>query len=101
MTRKLVFAPEAAADLRAGHRWHESQQRGPGQAFKLAVQVATTAAHRSPDRLRVAFGPFHRALVRRFPFEVPHTFDDEFVVVQFVFHTSQNPSKWRERLGIS
>jgi len=39
--------------------------------------------------------------VRRFPFEVLYTFDDESVVVHLVFHTSQDPSKWRERLGIS
>lgn len=101
MTRRLVFAPEAAADLRAGHRWYESQQRGLGKAFTLAVQHATTTVHRSPDRFRVAFGPFRRALVRRFPFEVLYTFDDEFVVIHLVFHTSQDPSKWRERLGIS
>ena len=44
-------------------------------------------------------GPSHRAFVRRFPFEVFYQFDDKLVVVHLVFHTSQDPGKWRERLG--
>lgn len=101
MTRRLVFTPEAAADIRAGHRWYEAQQPGLGEAFKQAVRLATTQATRSPDRFRVAFDPFRRVLVRRFPFEVLYTFDDALVVVHLVFHTSQDPSKWRERLRVS
>lgn len=101
MTRRLVFTPEASADIRSGHRWYEAQQRGLGKAFKLAVQLATAQVHRSPSRFRVAFDPFRRVLVRRFPFEILYTFDDELVVVHLVFHTSQDTSKWRERLRIS
>ena len=43
---------------------------------------------------------FRRALVRRFPFEVFYEFDDTRVIVHLVFHTSQDPAKWRARLGL-
>ena len=98
MTRRLVFTPEAAADIRAGHRWYEAQQAGLGNSFKLAVEIASAQALGSPERFRLAFDAFHRVLVRRFPFGILYTFDDDFVVVHIVFHTSQDPSKWRERL---
>jgi plasmid stabilization system protein ParE len=46
--------------------------------------------------------PFHenyrRALVRRFPYAVFYEYAEETVTVYCVFHTSQDPEKWRQRL---
>jgi len=97
--RRLIITPEASADVKAAHRWYESQQRGLGREFRIAVEAATSRLQRSPERFRIASAPFHRALVRRFPFEIFYEYDDERVVVHLVFHTSQDPTKWRERLG--
>ena len=98
--RRLIVAPEAGADIKAAYRWYEAQQPGFGRQFKLAVEAVTSRIHRAPESFRVASDHFHRALVRRFPFEVFYEFDDERVVIHLVFHTSQDPAKWRERLGL-
>ena len=96
--RRLI-TPEASADVKAAYRWYESQHRGLGREFRLSVEAATSYLQRSPERFRIAAAPFHRALVRRFPFEIFYEYDDARVVVHLVFHTSQDPEKWRERLG--
>ena len=97
--RRLVFSPEASADIKAAYRWYEAQQVGLGREFKVAVEATTSRIQRNPERSRVASDSFRRALIRRFPFEVFYEFDDTRVVVHLVFHTSQDPVKWRERLG--
>jgi plasmid stabilization system protein ParE len=42
---------------------------------------------------------YRRALVRRFPYAVFYDYAVGTVTVYCVFHTSQNPDKWRRRLS--
>ena len=98
--RRLIFSREAGADIKATFRWYEAQQPGLGREFRQAVEAATSRIHRAPERFRIASDHFHRALVRRFPFEIFYEFDDKRVVIHLVFHTSKEPGKWRERLGL-
>ena len=99
--RRLIVSREAGADIKATYRWYEAQEFGLGLQFRLAVEAATSQVQRTPERFRIASDHFRRALVRRFPFEVFYEFDDERVIVHLVFHTSQDPEKWRARLGLS
>ena len=99
--RQLVFSREAGADIKAAYRWYEAQQPGLGREFRVAVEAVTSRIQRAPESFRLASDPFHRAMVRRFPFEVFYEYDAERVVVHLVFHTSQDPTKWRERLGLT
>ena len=46
----------------------------------------------------VALDEFRYVPIRRFPFEVFYESDDEEIVVYAVFHCSQDPNKWRNRL---
>ena len=98
--RRLIVSREAAADIRTAYKWYERQETGLGREFSRAVDAAISRVHRSPQSFRSASDHFRRALVRRFPFEVFYEFDTERVIVHLVFHASQDPVKWRSRLGI-
>ncbi len=98
--RRLILSREAGADIKATHRCHETQQTGLGREFGIPVEAATSRMQRGPASFWIASDTFHRALVRRFTFEIFYEFDPERVVIHLVFHTSQNPGKWRERLGL-
>jgi plasmid stabilization system protein ParE len=41
---------------------------------------------------------YRRALVRRFPYAIFYEHAGDVVTVYSVFHTSQDPAKWRQRL---
>jgi plasmid stabilization system protein ParE len=41
---------------------------------------------------------YRRVLVRRFPYAIFYEYAAETVTVYSVFHTSQDPDKWRKRL---
>ena len=72
-----------------------------GGQFCAAVEALTTQIQRSPERFRRAADTFHRALLRRFPFEIFYEFDDRKIVIHLIFHTSQDPQRWRNRLGLN
>jgi plasmid stabilization system protein ParE len=99
--RRLIFSREANADIKAAYRRYENQRPGMGREFQLAVEAAASIIQRNPERFRIASDSFHRVLLRRFPFELFYDHDSTKVVVHLVFHTSQDPDKWRERLGRS
>jgi plasmid stabilization system protein ParE len=83
--RELIFTPKAGADVKAIYRWYESQQRGLGAEIRTSVEALTTQIQRSPERFRRAADSFHRALLRRFPFEIFYEFDDHKVVLHLAF----------------
>jgi plasmid stabilization system protein ParE len=76
------------------------QRPGLGREFTSAIEAATSRIQRSPERFRITVDEFRRVLVRRFPFEIFFDFDDERAVIYMIFHTSQQPDKWRERLRL-
>lgn len=96
--RSLIFTPLAKADIQAAYRWYEQQRPGLGSQFRTSLEATVSSIRRAPGRYRVAVDEFRRALVRRFPFEVFYEYDDEKVVVHFVFHTSRDSVIWRKRL---
>jgi hypothetical protein len=53
----------------------------------------------TPEMYPVAIDEFRRAPIRRFPFEIFSEISPEFITVYSVLHCSQDPQKWRERLG--
>jgi len=56
------------------------------------------AIQRNPRLYPAILDEFRRALVRRFPFEVFYELTEHTIVIYSVFHSSQDPQKWQNRL---
>jgi len=50
-----------------------------------------------PEMYPAAIDEFRRAPIRRFPFEI--FYEATVDTIYSVFHWSQDPQKWRKRLG--
>lgn len=100
MPAKLAILPDAKQDLNDGFRWYASQQAGLGTRFLAAVNGCITGILRSPKMGRVVHGPYRRAVVPRWRYVIFYEYDEpsDTVIVHVVFHTSQNPAKWQQRL---
>lgn len=99
MIVELIIAPEAEKDIDAGYAWYEDQRPGLGEDFLSRVDACVQAICRSPKMHGLIFANYRRALVRRFPYAVFYEYEDQTVTVYCVFHTSQDPNKWRTRLS--
>jgi len=96
----LVLAPEAKGDVGDAYRWYETQSAGLGLEFLRNVEAALDFVRRLPEACPVVHASFRRVLVRRFPFAVVYEYEPDRArcVVYAVFHSSQDPDKWRGRL---
>src|SRR6185312_5774427 len=99
MIRRVIFTPEADDDIAAAYNWYEERQAGLGEEFLRCVEARIQTIQSQPEIYRVAVDEFRRACVRRFPYEIFYEPTDDAIVIYSVFHCSQNPQKWRKRLG--
>ncbi len=98
MVVELIIAPEALQDVDEAYCWYEDRRPGLGEDFLSSVDACIQAICRTPELHAIAHEEFRRALVRRFPYAVFYEYTGEKVTVYCIFHTSQDPKKWRNRL---
>jgi plasmid stabilization system protein ParE len=74
MTPRVVFRPEAAAELREARRWYEEQVPGLGRAFIAELETTLAFARVHPELYRgvTADGRVRRALLHRFPYSLTY-----------------------------
>jgi plasmid stabilization system protein ParE len=98
MAVEVRYAPEAEDDVSDGYSFYEKRASGLGEEFLRAVDACISSISRSPEAHQRIYKSYRRSVVRRFPYVVIYEYDGGVVTVYSVFHTSQDPNKWRERL---
>ena len=100
MPPTLIIRPEAELDIDAGYVWYEGRQTGLGQRFVNAVEACFAGILRAPKMGRLIQDPHRRVRVIGWPYVVFYDYNDQTdtVTVHCVFHTSQDPAKWQQRL---
>ena len=99
MIGRVIFTSEANDDIAKAYNWHESREPGLGEEFLRCLEARILTIQRQPEIYRVAVDEFRRAFLRRFPYEIFYESTDDAIVIYSVFHCSQDPQKWRKRLG--
>jgi len=99
MAFDLLIAPEARQDIEEAYNWYEICRFGLGEEFLGCVDACIQRISRAPETHPKIFEDYRRALVRRFPYVVFYECNGVTITIYSIFHTSQNPEKWRSRLS--
>lgn len=98
MIDNVVILPEAVDDLAESRAWYEGRSIGLGERFLSQVDDCIERIQRNPELYERVYKDYRRAMVHRFPYVVFYEFEVDAIVVYSVFHTAQDPQKWRSRL---
>jgi plasmid stabilization system protein ParE len=98
MANKLEFTARALADVRAAQAWYEDQKPGLGDRFTTFLEECLEIVRTNPELFEVAYKQYRRTILRKFPYVVFYRHRDDTVLVYGVFHSAQDPRKWRRRL---
>lgn len=98
MASNLVLTPESELDIADAFHWYQEQREGLGEEFLNCLEASLQALIRNPNICGVVHENYRRCLMRRFPYVVLYELSNDVVIVYAVFHTSQNPNKWRARI---
>lgn len=97
MTPRLVFRPQAEAEVLDARAWYEEQRPGLGQTFAAAVDRALAGIVQNPLAYPCVHGETRRALVQRFPYAIYFRVVSDELVVLAVMHGRRLPRRWQSR----
>lgn len=100
MSRRVRFAPEAAAELTDAARWYDQRREGLGLAFLVAVDLAIGTIVRWPHAGALVPGlhegiEVRRVPVARYPYGVAYLVTDDDVHVLAIAHHRRRLASWR------
>jgi len=96
---RIIILPLAKADIKTAANWYNKKQQGLGKRFTFHIKNTINFIETNPKATAIKYSQIRTTNVSVFPFMI-HYFIDEIntsIVVTAVFHTSQNPLKWKKR----
>ena len=97
MTPRIVFRPQAQAEIEAAREWYERESLGLGSRFVSAVDDALGRLVDRPLAFPCVRRDVRRALLRRFPYAVFFRVRESEIVVVAVIHGRRHARRWRTR----
>ena len=102
MNRRILFQPEASAELEEAALWYEAQRSGLGMGFLAAVDRAVEHLATWPDSGIPVPGVPAKLSVRqqpvsRFPYRIAYLVTSQELRILAVAHTRRRPGYWRPR----
>jgi plasmid stabilization system protein ParE len=96
---KAIILPLAKEDIKEAAHWYNDKKKGLGKRFTKEVRSKIKYVCENPKSIAVRYDKTHCAVLNVFPFMVHFSIDEKqkIVVVSAVFHTAQNPKKWKSR----
>lgn len=90
---KVIFSPEALADLQDSIKWYNQQQKGLGKKLVVDVQQTTILIRNNPFYASLKYASFRVAYCKSFPYGIHYYIQEESktVFVTSIFHFSRKP----------
>ena len=95
---RVIFHPEARAELTEHARYYENRSQGLGTDFLEAVEEATRRIAQSPQAGPIERGNIRKRLVSGFPFTILYEIQPDRIYIAAVMHQHRRPGYWRKRV---
>ena len=89
----LKYTDRAKEDIEISFEWYEKQRIGLGFEFLDCLEVGIKEIIKNPETYGTCYTSFRRFLIRRFPFSIYYTIEQEGIVVHSIFDNRQDPDK--------
>ena len=90
---RIVYTDNAENDLDSAFGWYESQRKGLGFDFLDSVEVSLLIIQQNPELYRIIYKNFRRSILRRFPFSIFYTIENDEIIIHSIFDNRQDPEK--------
>jgi len=94
----VLFHPDAELEFNEAIDYYEGVAYGLGLDFSIEVANAIARIAAFPKAWPVIEDGIRRALVKRFPYGVLYSEDQEKIYIVAVMHLHRNPGYWKQRI---
>lgn len=91
------FHPEAEEEFNQAIEYYENNAPGLGYDFSIEVYSAIQNIVNFPTAWPIIEEDMRRCLVKRFPYGVIYSIEDDAVFILAVMHLRRNPDYWKNR----
>jgi len=98
----LKIEKNALQDIQGITDWYTIQLQNLGSRFQKQAKFTINSLKTNPHNYAVRYADVHCVGIKKFPFLVHYTIDDEALIVSIfaILHTSRNPKIWETRKNI-
>ena len=94
---RYVFHPEALSEYAEAVKYYMGQRIELAQAFINAIEDVVYRIKESPTRYVFIDNEIRRCMVRRFPYGILYTIEQDYILILAVMHCSREPGYWKNR----
>jgi plasmid stabilization system protein ParE len=94
---KYVFHPEVLTEYAESVQYYMERRVEVAQAFIDAVEDAVYRIRESPTRYIVIDEDVRRCMIRKFPYGILYTIEQDYILILAVMHCSREPGYWKSR----
>ena len=90
---RLRYTNRANTDVKLALDWYEKQRMGLGFDFLDCLEKSILEIISYPEMHELSYGNFRRCIIKRFPFSIFYTIENEEIVIHSIFNNRQDPQK--------
>jgi plasmid stabilization system protein ParE len=94
---RYVFHPEALSEYAEAVQYYTEQRVEVAQAFINAIEDTVYRIRESPNRYIEIDHEVRKCMVRRFPYKLLYTVEQDFILILAIMHCSRKPGYWKNR----
>lgn len=95
---RYVFHPEALAEYLEATGYYREFRFELGQAFVKEIETGIDEILAHPRAYQNVEENARRHFVRRFPYGIYYTIEDDYILIVAVMHMSRQPGYWKNRI---
>ena len=99
MKYSIVLTPDADADIGSGFSWYH--RIAPNLALRFVSEGRATMDHIAefPYRFQLVNGDVRRARLKRFPYNIYYSLDNDEEIITAILHRRRSDEIWKQRSG--
>ena len=94
---RLLFHPEAQAELISAINYYEGQNIGLGNIFLTEIENSIKKIEKNPTYWKVLAKEVRRYQVPRFPYSIFYIYLSDLIYIVAIAHNKRRPNYWKER----
>jgi plasmid stabilization system protein ParE len=95
---RLISDPRADDDIESAFEWYENAHSGLGLEFLEELRQAYDRITAGSLKYQILRSSIRHALLRRFPYAVYFSVEEDTVVILAVLHVKRDPAIWQSRM---
>lgn len=95
----VQFIEDALFDIEAIVLWCEEKRIGLSFDFELCLEVGINEISRNPKAFQKRYKEIKILFISRFTYGIHYIFKNNTITIIGVFHTSQSPKNWSNRIS--